>query len=156
MREKGAPQSPVNYATGRLDAASGAMAAYLAYLILPPSLSLFYPHHCRVPRGQADEPVARSHPVSCRFRPYAVHSRVRRARARHPRRVQVSVSGGPVRKTRRKRAPRAPKCVCVCVCGYLCRCICVCIGVYMRACSVESGKSSQSAARCDRLESSSS
>lgn len=41
MREKGAPQSPVNYATGRLDAASGAMAAYLAYLILPPlSLSL--------------------------------------------------------------------------------------------------------------------
>lgn len=74
--------SPVNYATVGLDAASGAMAAYLAYLAgrspspplpSPSSRSLSLSPFCRrVPRGQADEPVARSHPVSCRFRPYAV------------------------------------------------------------------------------------
>jgi hypothetical protein len=40
------------------------VACHLSPLFLSPS--------SRVPRGQADEPVARSHPVSCRFRSYAV------------------------------------------------------------------------------------
>lgn len=75
---------PVNYATARLDAASGAMAALPG---LPGWPLLLSPPLCqhRVPRGQADEPVARFHPVSCRFRPYAVVtwcSRGARARAR--------------------------------------------------------------------------
>lgn len=100
----GAHWSPVNYATARLDAASGAMAAYLAgYARYPPSPSPFIsPYLHRVPRGQADEPVARSHPVSCRFRPYAVRVLSRRARAR----IQVCVCAYRSKKRGGKRAPR--------------------------------------------------
>lgn len=62
--------------------------AFPSALCPPQSVVLSFslsPYRRRVPRGQADEPVARSHPVSCRFRPYAVRvsrgARVTRIRA---------------------------------------------------------------------------
>lgn len=67
---------------------------WLAWLACPSPLYLR-----RVPRGQADEPVARSHPVSCRFRSYAVGTCALAGRAR----AHAFRCCDRRRKTRRKR-----------------------------------------------------